>query len=91
VEYPSPVIESSFSATYTQHYDDNELSTAFNPDDNSLIIRHPFEFEQIQRSIGDLYLPFIPPEYNELVQHYIQHVVKNQARLPHLTGIKKDC
>jgi hypothetical protein len=87
-EFTSPANVSSFSPTYTLPYEVDEFNDGVGP--NSLIVGHPFELEQVHGNIGYTHLPSIPLECSGLVQHYIQHVVKNQARLPHLSSIEED-
>jgi hypothetical protein len=87
MEYTSPAIVSSISPTYTLSYEDEYSDVV----PNSHVVGHPFELEQIHGNIGYIHLPSIPLECSGLVQHYIQHVVKNQARLTHLSSIDEDC
>lgn len=66
---------SSFSNTYTQVYDVDDLMN------NSLVINNAFEFEPIHGNISVVALPSIPPDRYDLVRHYITNVVEIQYLL----------
>ena len=66
---------SSFSSTYTQHFDTDEFSSL----SNSLAMNEPGQFEAIPSNVSIMTLPSIPEDSYELVQYYLSDVLNVQA------------